>query len=345
MADSGGHWLNLAEVAKLTQDELLAGVVDIAPKRGGFLEEFPMRQVHSPNILWNRSNARRTASRLTIGAPLTWSDNVSYSQITIALAQFYDQTPLNKFVRDTYGTINNYEAQQLMEIKTGMIETINDALVYDDVDYDATHMRGFHHWAVDNTGSDGDIDEGEGVLELMNVRKVITAGIHGIDFMAMNFSLANYIDAYYQDTGPADYAGTMGRIVWTPQQLGLPTPIWGGIPIKRSDYMVAEQANTGVGSDARAKHSSGDEQYSILFFKRGMSTQAMVDPGCIVHFGGNGTEQRSEGQIFKGEYFDKLEGYDAAGIRMTAYLTLGVGAPKSLMRIYDIELGVPVGIG
>ena len=338
MADSGGHWLNLAEVEKLTQSEYLAGVVDIAPKRGGVLTELPVRQAKGLSTKWNRSNARRSASRMTIGQQLTWSDNLSYTQMELPLRQFYDQTPLNNFVKDVYETFEDYEAQQALELRTGIIETINDALIYDDVDYVTIHVNGFHHWAVDNTGSDGDIDEGEGALSLMNVRTVLDAMVHGCDFMMMSYSLARYIDQYYQDAGPADFQGTMGRIVWERSQIGIPQPFWGGVPILRSDYMVAEQANTGVGSNARAKRSSGDNQYSILFVKRGSGQMQMADPGTVIHFGG---ENRAEGELFKVTSFEKLENYDASGIRLTSYLNLGVGAPKSCCRIYDIELAIP----
>lgn len=338
MADSGGHWLNLAEVQKLTQSELMAGVVDIAPKRNPLWATLPMRQVRGQSVKWNRSNARRSARRLSTGGQLTWTDNVSYTQVDVELAQFYDQTPLNKFVRDTYDNINNYEAQQLLELRTGVIETLNDALVYDDVDYTTTHMRGMHHWAVDNTGTDGDIDEGEGPLSLINVRTVLDYMLHGTTYMAMSFALARYIDQFYQDSGPASQAQTMGRIVWERNEIGVPQPFWGGHPIIRTDYMVAEQANTGVGSDARAKQSSGDNQYSILFVNAGLGTMQMVDPGAMILFGGEG---RGQGEIFSTTYFPTLEDYDAAGLRLTAYGTMAVGAPRSMCRIYDIELGIP----
>ena len=338
MADSGGHWLNLAEVQKLSQAELMAGVVDIAPKRTPLWGELPMRQIRGTSLKWNRSNARRILSRLAFGGQLTWSDNVSYTQMDVALAQFYDQTPLNKFVRDTYDNINNYEAQQLLELRVGVVEGLNDALVYDDVDYTTTHMRGFHHWAVDNTTKDGDIDEGEGPLSLINVRTILDYMKHGTDFMAMSYNLARYIDQYYQDAGPASYASTMGRIIWAPSDLGIPMPIWAGHPIIRTDYLVAEQANTGVGSDVRAKQTSGDDQYSILFVKRGAGTMQMVDPGAMVLFGGEG---RGEGEIFTTTYFPNLEDYDAAGLRVTAYASLAVGSPLSICRLYDIELGIP----
>jgi len=338
VADSGGHWANLAEVEKLSQSKLLKGVVDIAPKRGPVLSELPIRQVSGLSTKWNRSDARRTATRMAIGQELLWTDNVTYTQMDLRLAQFYDQTPLNKFVRDVYKDKTDYATQQLLEMRTGIIETLNDALIYDDSDYTGLHMRGLYHWAVDNVGTDGYIDNGEAALSFMNVRKVLDYMSHGCDFMVMSYSLARYIDQFYQDAGPTSWAGTMGRIVWDKDEIGKPMMVWAGTPIIRSDYMVAEQANTGAGLDARAKYSSGVAMYSILFVCKGKAQKQMVDPGAIIHFGG---EDRESGELFKVERFDKLEKYDAAGLRLVSYLNLGVGAPRACCAIYDITLDIP----
>jgi hypothetical protein len=346
MADSGGHWLNLAEAQKLTQSELLSGVVDIAPKRNPLWLQFPVRQIAGSTVKWNRSNARGTASRMSIGDQLTWTDDITYTQVELSLAQFYKQSPLNKFVSGTYKSWNDYEVQHTLELRRSVAEFINDSLVYDNSDYTSNHMQGLHHWAVDNTGTNGDIDEGEGALSLLNVRTVLDYMKHGTDFMVMSFELARYIDQFYQEGG-SQFGDTnvarptMGRIIWSPDQQGMPTPSWAGVPLIRSDYLVSEQANTGAGSDARAKNSSGDAQYSILFVKRGAAQREMVDPGAIIHFGSKQDVDAQDGEFFFYERFNKLEDYDAAGVRWTSYMNLGVGSPLSICRIYDIELGIP----
>ena len=336
MADSGGHWLNLSELQKLTQSELLPGVIDEAPKRGGLLTEFPVRQALGQNLAWNRSNARRSATRVAVGTQLTWSDNVTYSQVTSALKIFYDQTPLNKFVRDVYGSHNNYEAQQLLELRTGIVESIEDALIYDDVDYNSLHIRGLHHWAVDNTG-DGDIDEAESALQLVSARAMMDYMKYGADFWLMSFTTARYLDQFYQEGGTAvSNRQHLGSFQWMPSDVGMPIPFWGGLPIRRSDYMLEEGANTGQGSDAKSK-SSGSNNFSIFLVKRG---NGMVerDPGINIGFGG---DTHQNGQFFRPERFDKLEDYDAAGLRLTSYIALTCGSTLGISRITDVTGALP----
>jgi hypothetical protein len=335
MADSGGHWLNLAALQLLTQSELLPGVIDESPKRGGLLTEFPVRQALGQDVKWNRSNARRSATRVAVGAQLTWTDNITYTQVSSELKIFFDQTPLNKFVRDVYGSINNYEAQQMLELRTGIVETIEDALIYDDVDYTDLHITGLHHWAVDNTG-DGDIDEAESALQLVSSRAMIDYMKYGADFWNMSYTLARYISQFYQEGNTGSTNLNIGTFVWQPQDIGLPIPIWGGVPIRRSDYMLEEGANTGQGSDAKTK-SSGSNNFSIFLCLRG---NGMVerDPGLNIGFGG---DTHQNGEFFRPERFDKLEDYDAAGLRLVSYITLMCGSTLGVARITDVTGALP----
>jgi len=338
MADSGGHWLNMVELQRLSQSELLPGVIDESPKRGGLLTEFPLTQSVGLSTKWNRSNSRRSATRVAIGTELTWSDNITYTPVESALKIFYDQTPLNKFVREVYGTINNYEAQQMLELRTGIVETLEDALIYDDVDYNSLHITGLHHWSIDNTGTDGDVDEGEGALSLMNIRQTLDYMKHGTDKMLMSFVLARFISSLYQEGSIGDsYSAALGRFLWMPSDVGMPMPFWGGTPVWRSDFMVAEQANTGFGSDARAKNTSGTNQYSMFFLKNGVDGM-MNDPGLKIAFGG---DTHQSGEFFRPERFDKLENFDAAGMRMTSYITLTCGSTLGISRIKDITAAIP----
>ena len=338
MADSGGHWLNLAELQKLVQSDLLPGVIDESPKRGGILTEFPLRQAVGIDIQWNRSNARRSANRIAIGSELVWSDNITYEQVSTALKIFYDQTPLNKFVRDVYGTINNYEAQQMLELRTGVVETLEDAMIYDDVDYNGLHFTGLNHWAVDNTGTEGDVDEGEGALALINIRTALDFMKHGTDFMLMSFTLNRFISQLYQEGSIGDgNTAALGQFIWQPSEVGMPMPWWGGVPVLRSDYMLAEQANTGHGSDARAKQTSGTNMYTIFFLKRGADGM-MNDPGIKIGFGG---DTHQNGEFFRPTRFDTLEDFDAAGLRLTSYITLMCGSKLGVSRINDITAALP----
>lgn len=332
MADAGGHWLNLEEAQKLTQEHLVPGVIDENVRMGGLLSLLPLAQAIGLTIDWNRSSAERVAQNISIGETLTWSDNITYALQSVGLKQIFDQSLLNNFIASVYGTINNYEAQKLLELRGGMVKKTENDIIYGDLTYSTGNKEfdGLHAFAAVQTGTDLDIDEGEGALSLFNLRVMIDAMKAGIDFLLMPKVLARRIDASVQEAGIASFVG-MGSVGFTVNEIGKRVTHFDGVPIIRSDYMVAEQANTGVGSDARAKYTSGTKMYSILGVKMGQVMQG--EPGITLAFGGT---ENAPGEIFRLELFDKMETQDAKGQRLVSYLAMLNGASFAQGRIYDI---------
>jgi hypothetical protein len=211
-------------------------------------------------------------------------------------------------------------------------------IIYDDYTYDASllQMDGLHAQAALNAGEAWDIDQGEAALSLENMRILSDELKHGFDFWLMPFNLARHIDRAFMEKGltglKADTAGTMGLIEFGRNEAGGRMTFFDGKPIIRSDFMVAEQANTGVGSDARAKYTSSVRMYSIFAILRGQSSLAKNDPGLKVAFGNTETE----GGFFNLEMFDKLENYIGKAIRMASYTELVPGSKYCIGRIFDI---------
>ena len=330
-----GHWKTLAEAQKLSLTQLITGVFEETIEFGGLINMFPVAQVTGTTVTWNRENTLPSGSWAAVHDVLQWSGDVDYTQKTSTLKILYKQTLLDNYIESTYGNFNNYRMIQLFETKKGILRTAEDAFIYGDTTYTAsTQMDGLHAWAAESTGTDLDIDEGEGALSLMHLRQMLDAMKNGCDLILMPKIIARQIDAYIQEAGVASWVGP-GGFQFTKGDVGLRVTLFDGVPILRSDYMVAEQANTGVGSDARAKHTSGTAQYSIFGIKFG--NPVIREPGIGLAYGGTA----AQGEFFNYTYFEKLEDYDAQGLRLIAYVNTLLGSSKCLGRIYDIT-GVAV---
>lgn len=336
MADAGGFWLNLAEAQQLTQPFLVPGVIQEHIRRGGVFDRFPLAQGVGTSIDWRREKGERTAAEIAVGGQLLWTDNIDYTAKSTTLKILYDQTPLDNFVASVYGTLVNYEAITHAAMVKGMLKRLEDRLIYGDATYSSNTLQfdGLHAWAEDNgnqtDGSDLDIDEG-GALSLANMRLLEDEMKLGVDFILMSYALARRLDAFYQEGNTGSTSMSLGTFVWGPNDVGKRVPFWNGIEIVRSDYMVAEQAATGEGSDAKAKYSSGTKEYSIFFVKMG---QVMLGEGGVtVAFGGATHES---GEVFKTDFFEKLEDYDASGIRLTSYIGTLCGSKFGVGRIHGI---------
>ena len=330
MAASGGYWLNLAEAQKLTQTTLVPGVIEENIRRGGILASLPLVQVIGKSLTWNKEDTEREGREVAPGDQLTWTDNIKYTQKEVELKIVYDQTPLDHFVESTYGNINNYEAITLRGLRKGLLRRLEDRFVYADLTYGINEFDGLHAIGEEGAAALG-VDE-NGALSIANMRSVQDEMKLGIDFWLMPFEIARRIDAFYQEAGSVTSGRSIvGSYWWDKNEMGMRIPVWNGVPIVRSDYLVAEDDGTGVGSNRRAKYTSGTKTYSIFAVKMGQIRE--LEGGISLAFGG---ERHDLGEFFKTVYFPNLENYDAAGLRLVAYASLAAGSKYAVGRIFDI---------
>lgn len=332
MADSGGYWLNLEEAQRLTQSTLIPGIIEEDLRRGGLMPRLPISQAPGIKIEWNREKTIRTASKVGIGGQLVWTDNIDYTPKEAELVQLYDQTPLNNFVRSQYGTIQNYRNITLRGMRKGMILTLEDRFIYDDLsfpDVGGPEFDGLHALAQENTG-DLNIDAA-GALAIQDLRVQIDAMKYGIDLILMPFQIARRLDAFYQEGNQGTANTRLGSFMWSINDAGMRVPFFNGIEIGRSDYLVAEEAGTGEGSDKKTKFISGTQEFSLIMIKFGQIAEQ--DPGLTQLFGG---EKHELGEFFRLDVFEKLEDFDAEGLRLIGYTGLAAGSTMSVSRIHGI---------
>jgi len=326
-----GHWKTLEEAQKLTQSQLLPGVVEEVIKRESLLDRVPVALAQGQTIKWNREKTTLEADvqNLDIGGKLSWTSSIEYDAQETTLKRKALQRLLDNFIPDVYGTINNYEAQALLEIKKGVTLALGDNLIYDDTDDDTKEFDGLHALAYEQTGTDLDIDEA-GALSLYNLRTQIDAMKHGVDIIYMPMAIARRMDAAYQE---AAFAGTAGdrafaQISYGLNEMGRRIMFFDGIPIVRTDFLVKETD----GSNApRTKWTSSTVAYSIFLIKFGDVFAG--NPGLCMGFG----DPEMGSQLYKVELFNKLENYDAKGIRLVSYVSPLLGSKLCLGRIYDVQ--------
>lgn len=330
-----GHWSSLTQCQKLTQSQLIPGVIEQDIYRNNILDRIPVAQARGQTIKWNREETVMDSdvANASIGDQLSWSASMTYDQQEVALKRKYVQRRLDHFVPDVYGTINDYEAEVLWEMKKGIVRRLGDDLIYDDLTYGNNEFDGLHALAAVQTGTDLDIDEAEGALSLNNLRIQHDAMKNGVDFTYIPFVIARRIDAAYQEAGMYLASGTwanMGSFAYGVDDQGKRVLYFDGTPLMRTDFLVAESDDTGVGSDARAKESAGTD-YSIFNIKFGDVFNG--EPGLCLGFGN--TEML--GQFYKIVMFDDLEDYDSGGIRLVSYVAPLLGSKLCLGRIYDVQ--------
>jgi len=330
-----GHWKNLTEAQKLTQSQLIPGVIEEDIKRENLIDRVPVALAQGKSIKWNRESITLddSVSNVDVGEKMSWTSNVEYSLQETSLKRSAIQRLLDNFIVDVYGTINNYEAQALWETKKGMKRRLGDKLIYDDITYGGSkQFDGLHALAALQTGTDLDIDEG-GALSLHNFRTVIDAMKYGVDIIYLPVCIHRRINEAYQERAFAGTAGdhTMSQISFGYNEIGKRVMFFDGIPLIPTDYLLQENDGVGDGSDLRAKYTTGTVTYSIFFIKFGDVFNQ--EPGLCFGFGDPEMGQN----LYKVELFDKLEDYDAKGLRLVTYTAPLLGSKLCLGRIFDVQ--------
>ena len=355
MAESGGHWTTLAAAQKLTQSMKIPGVFEEDIKRNNPLDRLTVGQAaHSGlKIEWLRelpasvSAIEAAVTEVDIGEQLSWTEDVDYEEKEMTLRRSYIQRKLDHYLPGIYGTYNNYEARVLLEAEKGLKRKLGARIIYADNTYTATkqfdgvHALAYEHGAPYATTSSTtlsndpkNIDCLDAALSLTLLRVLMDAMLHGTDELWMPYELVRRLDAAYQEKGFAGTAGDhmMAMISMGYNEMGKRLLFWDGVPIIRTDYLVAEDDNTGTGEDgaARGLWSSSDKAYSIFAIKHGNVLNQ--EPGLTFAYGGT----EGAGDLYKLVRFPELEDYDAGGLRLVNYGALLLGSSLCLGRIFDI---------
>ena len=260
MADSGGHWATLAQAQKLTQSKRIPGVVETDIYRGNPLDSMPVAQAAASgkSIIWLREDTvdESVVSHIDIGEKLTWSEDLTYSEKETELKRLYVQRKLDQFVKDIYSTYNDYKAQVLLEMEKRLKRKVGKQIIYGDKDYgSAKEFDGLHAWAYERGVSPGgnlNICNADTVagLSLAYLRDMVDAMKQGCDALLVPFVLRKRINAAYEEKGFAalayNVAGALASITRGLNDIGKPVLFWDGIPFVGTDYLVAEQEDTGT---------------------------------------------------------------------------------------------------
>ena len=341
---AGGHWNNLAAAKKLTQSMRIPGVFEEDIKRNNPIERVTVGQAAASGlrIEWLREKPANVQTLedaiadIDIGEQLSWTADVDYDEVNTELKRSYIQRKLDKFVQGIYGTFNNYEARVLLECEKALKRRLGARLIYADVNTSAKQFDGIHALARQHSGN-RNIDMGEVGLSLEKLRLQVDDMKMGADEIWAPYEIIRRFDAAYQEKGFAGLAtataGTMAFMTLGYNELGKRVLFWDAIPLIRTDFLVAEQANVGLtatASDVRTLYASGTKMYSIFAIKHGNVLNQ--EPGLTYAFGGTD----GFGDFYKIVRFPELEDYDAGGLRMVNYGAMLLGSTYCLGRIADI---------
>lgn len=327
-----GHWENLAEAQKLTQDLKLRGVVQEIINTGEVIPRLPVRRVIGKQLSYVREKTLPEGAVMEAHGQIGFSANVEYDEVFVALKVIADQRKLHHQEAMNYPSLNDYRAQKDREMAKGLTITAERQIVYGSTANSAMEFDGLHALSITNGVSGKTNIRQNGALSLANVRKLVREtrlreGDRRSAFWLVPDVIADRIDAYPQEAGLT--TNTFGQVSFNINQIGERVTMLAGFPIVRSTYLGAETDNTGVTSGVRAASAAGT-RYSMFLVAPGQ----VEDGGLALCLGGQSADVSS---VFMREDLGALQDYLATGARMFAFTALALGRSGALGRIVDIS--------
>ncbi len=302
------------------------------------LPMLPIFAINSQSLVYNRQVTPGGASFYDIHEQIPWTADQAQTLKTVVLKRVIRQDVLDKFMMDTYKDPNDYRTIVLSQLRLGCMRTIEDKIIYGDVDNDAAEFDGVGHlfeadaadgddWGV-SSGDPQLYDEGDATLQIVHLRELIDRVKPKPDILLMGRTIRNRLSAAAFEVGISTNVPG-GLITMSKNEFGARVEFFDGIRIVISDFVLNEVDNTGD------KDPGDDSLISSIYAIR---FGQIMDGGLSMAVGGN----TGGPEFFNLVQIENLEDYDAAGMRLVAYCALAVGSSKAIGRIHSIDTAVAV---
>lgn len=133
--------LTLAEASKLSNDVLLAGVIETVIKDSPLLQTLPFIEIVGNGLTYNRENAAPTAAFYDVGD--TWSESTStFTQVTSTLKIVGGDADIDNFLVATRSNVQDLEAA-IVQLKAKAVQRkFEDTFINGDTAVDAKSFDG-----------------------------------------------------------------------------------------------------------------------------------------------------------------------------------------------------------
>tara|TARA_R100001244_G_scaffold99649_1_gene74398 strand:+ start:1397 stop:2317 length:921 start_codon:yes stop_codon:yes gene_type:complete len=232
--------VTLAESAKLSQDMLIAGVIENIITVNPFYEVLPFGNIEGNSLAYNRENALGAVEWTTVGSTISAGKAAAtFTQITTSLTTLVGDAEVNGLIQATRSNINNQKAVQVASKAKSIGRAYQDKM-------------------INGTGSSNQLD---GLLNLASAAQKVTSATNGsaltlakmdecldlvvdkdgeVDYILMN---ARTLRSYYTLLRALGGA-SINEVITLPS--GRQLPAYRGVPIFRNDYIPITQTQGSI---------------------------------------------------------------------------------------------------
>jgi HK97 family phage major capsid protein len=227
--------VTLGESAKLSQDMLVAGVIENIITVNPFYDILPFQAIDGNSLAYNRENALGAVEWTGQGDAISGGKGAStFTQITSSLTTLVGDAEVNGLIQATRSNINDQKAMQVASKAKSIGRAYQDKMINGTGTNDEiTGLLSLATSAQTKTGATNGSDLSYDLLD--ETIDMVTDKDGQVDYMLMN---ARTIRSYYALLRALGGAG-IGEVITLPSGVNVPT--YRGIPIFRNDYIPIGQ--------------------------------------------------------------------------------------------------------
>lgn len=268
----------LSEFAKLEQSLVNAGVIEEIITANELMPFLQFKGFEGNAFLYNRESTLGSAATHAVGD--TWSDTEpTYTQKTASLAIVGIQHPLDLFIKETRGSVNDQKAILLKQMAKSLARKIEQLIITGNSAADTTQFEGLTSLLLAETRmmamDDGNVD-GPGTAETELTIDRLDAMIDLIESGKPEGLLMNKV-MRRKLTSLARQAGSgveLGKV----EMFGKQIDAYNGIPIIINDFITSAE----IYEDAGTWPSSTATSIFALKFGEDMSGYTILHNGSIL---------------------------------------------------------------
>ena len=227
--------VTLAESAKLTQNQLVAGIIENTITVDRFFEILPFDGIEGNALQYNRENVLGDAQALGVAGTVTATAAATFTAVTTGLTTLLGQAEVNQLIEKTRSGSGNKQSAVQIASKSKSVGRL------------------YRNYLINGDGSG---DTFAGVLALCDASQKVTVDTDGENLSFEN--LDNLIDLVTDKDGEVDYfqmhsrtlraylallralgGASINEVVTLPS--GKTVPAYRNIPIFRNDWIPTDQ--------------------------------------------------------------------------------------------------------
>jgi HK97 family phage major capsid protein len=292
--------LTLVEASKLSNDHLLAGVVETIAAESPVLQRLPFIEIVGNGLTYNRENASATAAFFDVGD--TWTENTpTFTQVTATLRIMGGDADIDNFLKSTRSDVQDLEAAIVQLKARATRDLFDDTFINGNESTNAKSFEGIDRLTVG--GQSVSMGTNGAVLTLEKLDELIDKVKGGKpDLLLMSRRTRRTLNVLARTAGSFLEADR--------DEFGQMVQYYDGIPIGVNDY-IADNKTVGTSNDCSTI-------YAMQFGEGAMS--GLTAPGGLTV-----------------ERVGSLETKDATRIRVKWYASLALFNTVKLARLTGVR--------